>query len=182
MASTSSGRNARSAVACHYCRGKKSKCDSRRPCSRCSADNQPCAYSSRKSPSRNFKPQEILWLEAKACLLSSAMSGFLVKLATNESIEFLGAMVRNDNLAHFQEAIQSLADPKCVEDYQRQSIDAIDKNETQCIFDSLPSSDNTDIRLQSWASFNKIGNDAPLSPIDTSFFQSLSPYPENESK
>ncbi|KAF3991097.1 hypothetical protein FT663_01780 [Candidozyma haemuli var. vulneris] len=67
-------RKKRAGKACDSCRIKKTKCDGRKPCSRCIADNRICAYSDkRKSKEKAHPPGYVELLETRVELLTRSL-------------------------------------------------------------------------------------------------------------
>lgn len=63
-------RKKRAGKACDSCRIKKTKCDGRKPCLRCIADNRICAYSDKRKKEKSHPPGYVELLETRVELLT----------------------------------------------------------------------------------------------------------------
>ncbi|QEO22216.1 hypothetical_protein [Candidozyma auris] len=74
MSSPDHHRKKRIGKACDSCRIKKTKCDGRKPCSRCIADNRICSFTDkRKNKEKSHPPGYVDLLETRVELLTRSL-------------------------------------------------------------------------------------------------------------
>lgn len=73
--------------ACDSCRMKKTKCDGRKPCSKCTQDNKLCTYSEKKKlQEKTYSSSYVELLEGRIQILQDGIIKILTKLANNEDV------------------------------------------------------------------------------------------------
>lgn len=83
-------RKRRVGKACDSCRIKKTKCDGRKPCSKCVADNKICVFSERKrQKDKNHAPGYVELLETRVDLLKRSLEKMWCMLKENRDLTFL---------------------------------------------------------------------------------------------
>lgn len=76
--------------ACDSCRIKKCRCDGRKPCTKCVADNKICVYSERKRPRDKVYPSGYVeLLETRLDLLSKSLEKLIDLSSAGNDISFL---------------------------------------------------------------------------------------------
>lgn len=88
--SESDSKKKRVGKACDSCRIKKCRCDGRKPCTKCIADNKICVYSERKRPRDKVYPSGYVeLLETRLDLLSKSLEKLIDLSIAGEDITFL---------------------------------------------------------------------------------------------
>ncbi|CAN6663277.1 hypothetical protein TRVA0_035S00144 [Trichomonascus vanleenenianus] len=81
------GRKKRVGKACDSCRMKKTKCDGRKPCSKCALDDKLCTYSEKKKqPEKTYSSSYVDLLESRLQLLQDGILKIVTKLANGEDV------------------------------------------------------------------------------------------------
>ncbi|CDK28872.1 unnamed protein product [Kuraishia capsulata CBS 1993] len=90
MALRQDDRKRRVGKACDCCRIKKTKCDGKKPCSKCTFDNKVCVYSERKRHrDKVYQPGYVELLETRLELLSKSLETLCRMVGTKQDLAFL---------------------------------------------------------------------------------------------
>lgn len=82
------GKKKRVGKACDSCRMKKTKCDGKRPCTKCSQDNKLCTYSEKKKlQERTYSSSYVELLECRIHILQDSIYKIISKTKNDESIK-----------------------------------------------------------------------------------------------
>lgn len=80
-------RKKRVGKACDSCRMKKTKCDGRRPCLRCSQDDKLCTYSEkRRQQEKTYSASYVELLEIRVEILQEGLQKVISKIANGEDV------------------------------------------------------------------------------------------------
>ncbi|OBA20967.1 hypothetical protein METBIDRAFT_11563 [Metschnikowia bicuspidata var. bicuspidata NRRL YB-4993] len=102
-------RKKRVGKACDLCRIKKTKCDGKKPCTRCVADNQLCAFSEKRKPKEKAHPAGYIeLLEARIDFLTRSLQKVITMAEPH--LPFLQQIMEQARLEHSQSA------PLCSDD------------------------------------------------------------------
>ncbi|KAK7208604.1 hypothetical protein BZA70DRAFT_56746 [Myxozyma melibiosi] len=84
------GTRKRVGKACDSCRIKKSKCDGRKPCSRCTADDKICTFTERKkSKEKLYSSRYVELLENRIEILQTGMEELVKRVSRGDNISNL---------------------------------------------------------------------------------------------
>lgn len=87
MVTTDEVRKKRVGKACDSCRMKKTKCDGRRPCLRCSQDDKLCTYSEkRRQQEKTYSASYVELLEIRVEMLQEGLQKVITKLSRGEDV------------------------------------------------------------------------------------------------
>ncbi|GMF17025.1 unnamed protein product [[Candida] boidinii] len=136
-------RKRRVGKACDCCRIKKTKCDGKKPCSKCVMDNKVCIYTERKkSKDKVYSNDYVELIEKRLNLVGKALENLceLVKLDSNfeELQKFKSSLHINDvdeERISLNEAITLLVDESEIIETQPQVADLVSNGLIQQIID-----------------------------------------------
>ncbi|ODQ64833.1 hypothetical protein NADFUDRAFT_71218 [Nadsonia fulvescens var. elongata DSM 6958] len=73
--------------ACDSCRIKKTKCDGKKPCTKCLLDNKLCTYSEKRKPKEKQYPQGYVdLLESRLAILQKVLQSLVVRASQGHDI------------------------------------------------------------------------------------------------
>jgi hypothetical protein len=82
------GKKKRVGKACDSCRNKKTKCDGRKPCSKCSQDNKICVYSEKKKlQEKTYSSSYVELLECRIQILQDSLYKIISKIGNSEPVD-----------------------------------------------------------------------------------------------
>lgn len=82
------GKKKRVGKACDSCRNKKTKCDGRKPCSKCSQDNKICVYSEKKKlQEKTYSSSYVELLECRIQILQDSLYKVISKIGKGEPVD-----------------------------------------------------------------------------------------------
>lgn len=92
-----SAKKKRVGKACDSCRIKKTKCDGKKPCNRCLADNKICVFTEKRKPKEKNHPSGYVeLLEARLDLLTKSLEKLIVLSRSN--LPFINQLILDYNL------------------------------------------------------------------------------------